>query len=977
MTSLFHQQRVVVGPLVFTSDFDGGNMGRVERLPLSPNADTKGSQLSARRCAGSQATFGEEVEYAVTVSPDCAGTPKENSYRTWFYFGVSLADPTEDACLRTAPPTKSPRTEAPAELTKSPRAQVSAQSTCPSPRETVNARSTVSFRSRRRRLADGTAGNSCTDENAEASASAEGETDQDFSGDEYLGRSGAVVAGPEDTSSGAQAEFPAPLPVTAVGVVSELPGPGLEISGGAKAELPIPDVEVLPEATASLPELSAGGGEVRIEGLEEAAEKKPEEGMTINLAVRNMNNQGKLYKQGYRPWVRVLPEEPRWHRLPDTREANFSFEWTGEPAEGGEGFIIRWRYHLERRNCTAFFSFCVPSGYDECQEMVSSIEAALCSGSPPAASGLAHTAAGALEPPLGCLSRAIQEDWVPRLGSGIYFHRQPLQRTLEGRMVELLTVTATPPGTANASGEGAEHQRASAEEHLLDLPPAELALDGNYPRLFPGRPLVFVSARVHPGETPAQFVFWGLFRFLLSDDPRAVELRNRFVFKLVPMLNPDGVARGHYRTNSQGLNLNRYYDNPTREEHEGVWAAKRVLLHWASEARLLLYLDLHGHATKKGCFLLANRLLGASQAWNLGYARLCQINSPHFDLDGCDFAENGAAEEKGKDGLGKQGSGRVSVYRDCHICHSYTLECNYNMGRFSKPVATAAGLPVWAECPGSCTRSSAAVLYTPGSWAQVGEALLVSLLDLYGHNCNSRLPGSKYGSVAKMISSCPCLRSGAGCRVVKDVTTEALGLASLEAVRERERDCRCNSCCWGAEERRRKVARGVYSARASGIAQAPPPADVVASTISTRRASGKAIRSAAAAEAPGRAVPVTTASAAAPGTPSSRPVSSSSQTRASGTQAHRAWRGRSSSTAAAAAASLTIAGPATHRMASNGPRRRATAGSDLAAGNIGGAEHRRSAQAAGAASKRSSSKRSSTDRRSEAAPKNGGRGRVR
>eukprot|EP00639_Heterosigma_akashiwo_P028860 CAMPEP_0194688740 /NCGR_PEP_ID=MMETSP0295-20121207/17128_1 /TAXON_ID=39354 /ORGANISM="Heterosigma akashiwo, Strain CCMP2393" /LENGTH=86 /DNA_ID=CAMNT_0039577513 /DNA_START=1 /DNA_END=257 /DNA_ORIENTATION=+ len=52
-----------------------------------------------------------------------------------------------------------------------------------------------------------------------------------------------------------------------------------------------------------------------------------------------------------------------------------------------------------------------------------------------------------------------------------------------------------------------------------------------------GKETVFISARVHPGETPGQFAFLGLLRLLLdAADPRARALRRRYVFRLVPML---------------------------------------------------------------------------------------------------------------------------------------------------------------------------------------------------------------------------------------------------------------------------------------------------------------------------------------------------------------------------------------------------------------------------------------------------------
>lgn len=114
---------------------------------------------------------------------------------------------------------------------------------------------------------------------------------------------------------------------------------------------------------------------------------------------------------------------------------------------------------------------------------------------------------------------------------------------------------------------------------------------------------VLITSRVHPGEVPASHIFNGILPFLLErEDPRAQALLDNFVFFLVPFVNPDGVSRGHYRTDSQGLNLNRFYSNPNIVEHPSVYAIREIATMLNKDKRLAVYFDLHAHASKRGEF---------------------------------------------------------------------------------------------------------------------------------------------------------------------------------------------------------------------------------------------------------------------------------------------------------------------------------------------------------------------------------------
>jgi len=68
---------------------------------------------------------------------------------------------------------------------------------------------------------------------------------------------------------------------------------------------------------------------------------------------------------------------------------------------------------------------------------------------------------------------------------------------------------------------------------------------------------IILTSRVHPGESNASWMMQGVIDFLISDEETAKFLRDQFVFKIVPMQNPDGVIVGNYRCSLMGVDLNR------------------------------------------------------------------------------------------------------------------------------------------------------------------------------------------------------------------------------------------------------------------------------------------------------------------------------------------------------------------------------------------------------------------------------------
>ena len=118
---------------------------------------------------------------------------------------------------------------------------------------------------------------------------------------------------------------------------------------------------------------------------------------------------------------------------------------------------------------------------------------------------------------------------------------------------------------------------------------------------------IVLTARVHPGESNSSYIMHGLISFLTSMVPQAVDLRRKCVFKIVPMINPDGVIAGNYRTSLSGNDLNRQFLSPIPKLHPEICALRTLVGQINANSQELepvrAFIDIHGHSRKKSIFI--------------------------------------------------------------------------------------------------------------------------------------------------------------------------------------------------------------------------------------------------------------------------------------------------------------------------------------------------------------------------------------
>lgn len=117
---------------------------------------------------------------------------------------------------------------------------------------------------------------------------------------------------------------------------------------------------------------------------------------------------------------------------------------------------------------------------------------------------------------------------------------------------------------------------------------------------------IILLARVHPGETVSSWMMKGALDFITGDSDDAQFFRNNFIIKVIPMLNPDGVICGNFRTSVSGSDLNRRWKETSQKLYPEVYHTKEMILKMSTERNIDLVVDMHGHSGEFNIFIYGN-----------------------------------------------------------------------------------------------------------------------------------------------------------------------------------------------------------------------------------------------------------------------------------------------------------------------------------------------------------------------------------
>ena len=344
----------------------------------------------------------------------------------------------------------------------------------------------------------------------------------------------------------------------------------------------------------------------------------------IKISIDNLNNFYKIFKNGYKICYNILDEketpstyqkkyteneENNWKRLEINYELNLD--------EKNNLLSIKFDFDLPK-NRYVLFAFCFPWSYEKNEAFLQYIKERV-------------------------------------KNKNIYYHDEILTLSKEKRKIHLLTITS---------------------KNNIILNKKEQTLNGLFPDknrcnlIMHDKYIIFITARVHPGETPGTLTFNGILKLLTDiNNPINKILLDNFIFKLIPIINVDGVSNGYFRLNTEGYNLNRCYLGPSPKINPENYAITKLFYFYSTNYKIRYYFDLHADMNTRGVYTFGNAL---------------KIFENHVDFSHCIFTQKSMGSKAKNDTAGKEATSRVQFYQKTGLIHTYTIESTYFKGEFNK-----------------------------------------------------------------------------------------------------------------------------------------------------------------------------------------------------------------------------------------------------------------------------------------------------
>ena len=347
----------------------------------------------------------------------------------------------------------------------------------------------------------------------------------------------------------------------------------------------------------------------------------------VTFTIENLIKYDSLYLLGMQPVVHSLEKERRhgvrWHRAGE----QVSYYQNPTPrfdSPEKRYYTLSFQYYFEYANDTVYFAHCFPYTHSDLLRDVSTYQS--------------------------------QSSDILRVDS--------LCETLAGNSCPVLTVTSDVGLYPNWESEYTKMMKSAAGRRILRQRESRLEMPPHR-----RKKAVVLTARVHPGESNSSYMLKGALEFLLGNSKEARILRREYVFKLIPMLNPDGVKYGNYRCNLLGVDLNRRWLSPNRILHPTIYYSKRLIQMISEEHELVLFCDMHGHSMKRNVFVYGctdkqdrkrNTLIKLLPLLLQQKNRIFSFHDSHFRLE-----------------KSKEATARIVIYRELNVANSYTLEASF------------------------------------------------------------------------------------------------------------------------------------------------------------------------------------------------------------------------------------------------------------------------------------------------------------